>query len=625
MAAPVHNEEETLGKVYDARIMRRVFAYVRPHRRLVALAFLLLLVGSAAQLAQPYLIKVAIDGPIANKDPGGLVAIVIAFAFLLVAEFMLRFAQIYILEKIGWNVVYDLRRAVYDHLQSLASSFFDRNPVGRLVTRVTTDIESLSELFASGVVTLLGDCVKLIGIVVILFWMDVRLATLTVTVLPLLGVGTFFFRLRIRDAFRQVRTRLARLHAALHETLTGMTIIQLFRHERANASEFEQINRAHRDAELSSVSYDSVFSAMIELVGSLTVAMIIWYGGARTLGGALTFGTLVAFLEYAQKFFGPIRELGSFYSVMQSAMASSERIFALLDTKPGILSPAKPRPIPCTPRPESPRWSSTTSTSRTGDGPPAGERKCSRQRKCYGPLFRDPGERVALVGSTGAGKSTIARLLIRLYDVDRGVIRVNGIDIRELDPRVLRRKVALVMQDQFLFAGTIAANISLSDPAITAERIQEAARAVRAEPFIMSLPRGYDSAVAERGSNFSVGQKQLFALARVLAFDPAVLVLDEATASVDSETERHIQEALHAVMEARSSLVIAHRLSTIRESHRILVMHHGKVREEGTHEELLAQDGIYERLYQLQYPRSGRPIRLACGRARAASCRSAGW
>ena len=592
MTSPPHHEEETLGKVYDARIMRRVFAYVRPHRRLVALAVLLLLAGSAAQLAQPYLIKVAIDGPIANKDAGGLVGIVVAFALLLVAEFMLRFGQIYCLEKIGWNVVYDLRREVYRHLQSLASSFFDRNPVGRLVTRVTTDIESLSELFASGVVTLMGDCVKLIGIVVILFWMDVRLATLTVTVLPLLGVGTFFFRLRIRDAFRQVRTRLARLHASLHETLTGMTVIQLFRRERANERDFEQINRAHRDAELSSVTYDSVFSAMIELVGSLTVAMIIWYGGARTLGGALTFGTLVAFLEYAQKFFGPIRELGSFYSVMQSAMASAERILALLDTKPGIVAPERTTPIP----------------ERAPEGIPTVEfddvhfAYAGGKEVLSGLSFSiQPGERVALVGSTGAGKSTIARLLIRLYDADRGAIRVNGVDIRDMNPRELRRKVAVVVQDQFLFAGTIARNISLSDPTITDEKIRAAARAVAAEPFILSLTGGYDGAVQERGANFSVGQKQLLALARVLAFDPAVLVLDEATASVDSETERRIQEALHAVMAARSSLVIAHRLSTIRESHRILVLHHGRIREEGAHDALLARDGIYRMLHRLQF------------------------
>lgn len=591
---PQH-EEEALGKVYDARIMRRVWKYVRPHRSLVLLSLALLLLVSAVQLAQPYLIKLAIDGPIASGEPAGLLPIVAGFAVLLLLELGLRFGQIYYLEKTGQSVVHDLRVQVYRHLQSLHSSYFDRNPVGRLVTRVTTDVESLAEIFSSGVVTLVGDTVKLVGIVAILFWMDVRLAVLTVTVLPLLGFFAFFFRIRIRDTFRKVRARIARINAYLQEILTGMAVVQLFQRERTNDEEFEQINRSHRDADLASVRYDSIFSSVIELVGTLVIAMIIWYGGGRVLLGAVTFGTLVAFLEYAQKFFGPIRELGSYYSVMQSAMASSERLFALLDTRPEISSPAEPRRLP-----------------RDAEGEVAFE----DVRFGYqgGPTVLDGlsfhlrrGEKVAVVGSTGAGKTTIVKLLIRLYDPGSGRILIDGVDIREMDLIELRKRVGVVLQDHFLFMGTVAANIGLGDPGIPRERIEAAARAVRAHDFISVLPQGYDDEVRERGGNFSVGQKQLLSFARALAFDPPVLVLDEATASVDSRTEMRIQKALSTLMAGRASLVIAHRLSTIRNADRILVLHKGAVREQGTHDELVARSGgVYETLHRLQFQEPAR-------------------
>ncbi|HZI93596.1 MAG TPA: ABC transporter ATP-binding protein [Patescibacteria group bacterium] len=593
-----HLDEEVLGKAYDARLMKRVWRYVFPHRKLVALSTVYLLLVSAAQLAQPWLLKQAIDGPIAHKDPAGIVRIVAAFAAMLLLEFGFRFGQVYYLEKTGQSVVHDLRTEVYEHLQTLSSSFFDRNPVGRLVTRVTTDVETLSEIFSSGVVTLAGECLKLVGILAILLWMDLRLALLTITVLPLLGIVAFFFRIRIRDAFRAVREKIARMNAYLQETLTGMTVVQLFQRERANDGEFDEINKAHRDADLQSVAYDSIFSAVIELVGTLSVAMIIWYGGGRVLVGAITFGTLVAFLEYAQKFFGPIKELGSYYSVMQSAMASSERIFALLDTRADIVSPAKPATLP----------------SRSTPG--VGEVVFDDVRFTYpggievlsGLSFViRPGEKVAIVGSTGAGKTTIVRLLIRLYDVDGGAIRIDGVDIRDLDLKELRRRVGVVLQDHFLFSGTLASNIGLGDPDIPRARIEAAARAVRADEFITTLPRGYDDEVRERGGNFSVGQKQLLSFARALAFDPPVLVLDEATASVDSQTEMEIQAALRTLMVGRTSMVIAHRLSTIQESDRILLLHKGRVREEGTHAQLLAGGGIYQMLYRLQFQQPETP------------------
>jgi ATP-binding cassette subfamily B protein len=592
------HDEEVLGKAYDARLMKRVWRYVTPHKGLASISLLFLMLVSGAQLAQPYLIKLAIDGPIAAKDPTGLAGIVAIFALLLAAEFSLRFGQIYFLEKLGQNVVHDLRVEVYEHLQALSSAFFDRNPVGRLVTRVTTDVETLAEIFSSGLVALMGDLVKLIGILAILLWMDLKLAALTLSMLPLLGVVAFFFRIKIRDAFRAVRARIARMNAYLQEALTGMAVVQLFQRERANDAEFMEINRSHRDADLSSVKYDSIFSAVIELVGALAVAMIIWYGGGRVLLGAITFGTLVAFLEYAQKFFGPIKELGSYYSVMQSAMASSERIFALLDARPEIESPASPVRL------------------AGGPGGAAGEVVFENVRFAYagGPevlaglsFTIRPGEKVALVGSTGAGKSTIVKLLTRLYDIQGGSIRIDGTDIRRIELKDLRRHVGVVLQDHVLFSGTVADNIGLGDPDVSRARIEEAARAVRAHGFIKALPRGYDDDVRERGGNFSVGEKQLLSFARALAFNPPLLVLDEATASVDSQTEMQIQESLRELMAGRTSLVIAHRLSTIQDSDRILVLHKGTVREEGTHQQLLASGGIYQALHRLQFQQPEAP------------------
>ena len=591
-ATPAGHDDEVLGRAYDARLMRRLMGFVLPHSGAAWMACLYLLGVSAAQLAQPWLIKVAIDGPIARRDAAGLIGIVVAFALLLAAEFGLRFGQIYYLEKVGQSVVHDMRRAVYTHMQTMPAAYFDRNPVGRLVTRVTSDVDTVSEVFSSGLVTLLGDLLKLAGILVIMIMMDLRLTALTLAVLPLLGAIAFFFRIRLRDAFRLVRARVARINAYLHEALTGMTVVQLFRLEKANDAEFGAINRSHRDADLGSVRYDSILSAAIELVGSLSVALVIWYGGGRVLLGAISFGTLVAFLEYAQKFFGPIKELGSYYAVMQSAMASSERIFSLLDATP------------------EPRVAMTPIHLATARAAEAGAIVFDDVHFAYtpeAPVLRGmsftirPGEQVALVGSTGAGKTTIVRLLVRLYEPQSGSIRIDGVDIRQMDLRVLRRRVGVVLQDHFLFSGTVAANIGLSDPSISRERIEAAARAVQADAFIRVLPRGYDDEVRERGANFSVGEKQLLSFARALALDPPILVLDEATASVDSATEMLIQEALRTLLAERTGLIIAHRLSTIRQSHRILVLHKGTVREEGTHDQLLALDGIYSTLHRLQF------------------------
>ena len=583
------HDEATLGKAYDARLIRRLWGYVRPHRRLVVASLALMLSVSAVQLLQPYLIKLAIDDHIASGRLEGLGRLALLFLAALVAEFGLRFGQLYVLQRTGQDVVFDVRMAVFAHLQRLSSSFFDRNPVGRLMTRLTTDVEALNEAFTSGLVVILADLVKLAGIVAILLWMDWRLALITFAILPPTLLLTWFFRKRMRGAYRQVRMWIAKVNAFLQENVSGMRVVQLFSRERSTMSQFREINTGHRDAQLRGVRYDSIFSALAEMIGAVTLAAIVWGGGWSILEGMITFGTLVAFIEYASKFFGPVQELSQRYTVMQSAMASAERIFGLLDEEVEICSPAQP--------------------STVGDGGP-GEIVFDNvtfgykegQPVLHNVSFRlRPGERVAIVGWTGSGKSTLIRLLVRLYDVWEGRILLDGVDVREYDLKELRRRVGVVLQDHFLFAGTIASNISLDDPAVTREKVEHAARAVHADRFIERLTRGYDEPVRERGSNFSVGQKQLLSFARAIAFDPAVLVLDEATASVDPETEHHIRQALQTLLEGRTSIVIAHRLATVRDADRILVLHHGRLMEQGSHAELLGvEGGIYSTLYNLQ-------------------------
>jgi ATP-binding cassette subfamily B protein len=588
-SADLDQDEASLGKAYDARLLRRLWRYVRPYRATLALAFGLLVLVSAVELVQPYLIKLAIDRYVTQGQLEGLGGIAALFLAALVVEFLLRYAQMYVLERTGQNVVYDVRTDTFAHLQRLPASFFDRNPVGRLMTRVTSDVEAINEAFTSGLVMILADVVKLVGIIAILLWMDWRLALVTFAILPLMLGVTWWFRGKVRSAWRRVRTMLARLNAFLQENVSGMRLVQLFGREPANMEMFDTINREHRDMQLRAVRFDSLFSAVAEALGSITLAAIVWAGGGRILRGSVTFGTLVAFIEYAEKFFRPVQELSQRYTTMQAAMASAERIFNLLDTEPSIASPPVPRRVEGRLRGEI-AFENVTFGYNEGE-----------------PVLRDvsfrvrPGEKLAVVGWTGSGKSTLIRLLVRLYDVQEGRITLDGVDVRDYDLHELRRAVGVVLQDHFLFAGSVEYNISLGDPRVAPERVRAAAAAVHADRFIERLPGDYAEEVRERGSNFSVGEKQLLSFARAVAFDPAVLVLDEATASVDPATERNIQEALGTILRGRTSIVIAHRLATVRDADRILVLHHGTLREQGSHDELIDLDGgIYQTLWRLQ-------------------------
>lgn len=581
-------DEQRLGKAYDSRLMRRLGTYVRPHSRLLLLCLLLVLGVAGAQLLQPYVVKLVIDRSIAQGDLGLLPGLAALFLAALVAELGFRYGQIYTLEKLGQEVVFRLRRDLFSHMEYLSSSFFDRNPVGRLISRVTSDVESIHEAFTSGLVLILADIFKLAGIVVILVWMDWRMALVTFAVVPPMLLVTWYFRVKVRASYRQVRAMVARLNGFLNENVTGMRLVQLFAREKDHMAEFEDLNRRHRNAEIASVHYESAFSSMTELLGSVTLAAIVWAGGWRLLGDGITFGVLVAFIEYARRFFRPIQELSQRYAVMQSAMASAERIFQILDTDDTIPRPEQPAALD-RPRGEI-RFENVRFAYR------AGERVIHDLN-----LEIRPGERIGVVGWTGSGKSTLIRLLTRLYDVQEGRVTLDGIDVRELDPFELRRSIGVVLQDPFLFAGTIASNISLGDPRITRERIEQAARVVRADRFIERLPNGYDEPVREGGRNFSVGEKQLLCFARAIAFDPAVVVLDEATASVDPATEQRISSALETLLSGRTSIVVAHRLVTVRDADRILVLHKGRLREQGAHADLIERpDSVYRTLWELQ-------------------------
>ena len=582
-------EEEALGKAYDARLMRRLLTYLWPYRQTVAVALVAIIGHSALQLAQPYLTKLAIDSYIATGDLAGLNQIALVFLFVLLGAFVLEYIRTYTLQMTGQKIMFDLRMQVYGHLQKLDVRFFDRNPVGRLMTRVTTDVDVLNELFASGVVAIFGDVFMLIGIMAVLLSMDWRLALVAFSVLPLIVIVTQWFRRHVRGTYRTVRIWIARINAYLQEHITGMATVQVFQREKRSFDAFDGINRTHRDANVASIFFYAVFYPAIELIGALAASLIIWFGGGWVLDESLTLGVLVAFLLYAQRFFRPISDMSEKFNILQSAMASSERIFTLLDTPVKTQSPTKPTPRPA---------------------PANGRIEFDGVWFAYGDdnyVLRDvsfvvePGERIGIVGATGAGKTTIINLLMRFYDVSRGRILVDGIDVRELSLSDLRGLSSLVLQDAHLFAGSIAANVRLGDQTITDAEIRAAITSVHAKPFIDQLPAGLASPVAERGATLSVGQKQLLTFARALVYEPRVLVLDEATSSVDTETEVLIQDALRVLMKGRTTIAIAHRLSTIQDMDRILVLHKGQLREAGTHQELLARRGIYYKLYQLQY------------------------
>ena len=584
------HEEEVLGKAYDARLMRRLIGYLRPYRAHVALAIAAIIGHSALQLVPPYLTKTVIDAYIPAGDLSGLGLVAVLYLITLVASFALEYAQTWTMQLTGQRIMFDLRMQVFSHLQRLDLKFYDRNPVGRLMTRVTTDVDVLNELFTSGVVSVFGDVFTLVGIMAVLVWMDWRLALVAFSVLPLIALVTQWFRNNVRESYRTVRTWIARINAFLQERITGMATVQLYRREARDFAAFDDIDRAHRDANVQSIFYYAVFYPAVELISALAGSLIIWYGGGRVVGDALTLGSLVAFLQYSQRFFRPISDMSEKFNVLQGAMASSERIFALLDTPVQITSP---RPGPPASGAESRGAIAFENvTFAYVDGEPV-LRNVS--------FTVEPGQRVAIVGATGSGKTTIVNLLLRFYDVQQGRITIDGVDIRDMDLRALRSLFGLVLQDVHLFSGTIAANVRLGNSRIDDGQVTTALEAVHAAAFVDRMPRGLETPVAERGATLSVGQKQLLSFARALAFNPRILVLDEATSSVDTETEMLIRDALKVVMRGRTTLAIAHRLSTIQDMDRILVLHKGELRESGTHQELLGRRGIYHRLYQLQF------------------------
>jgi ATP-binding cassette subfamily B multidrug efflux pump len=580
------HDDEVLGKAYDARLMRRLLVFLRPYRLQVVAAVAAIVGLSIVQLVPPYLTKTAIDTYIPAGDLAGLSLVAILYLAVLVAAFLLEWAQTWTMQMIGQRVMFDVRMRVFTHLQRLDVRFYDRNPVGRLMTRVTTDVDALNELFTAGVVSVFGDVFTLVGILGVLVWLDWRLALVAISVLPLIAVVTQWFRVHVRESYRTVRARIARINAFLQERISGATTVQLFRREAADFAAFDEINRAHRDANIESIFFYAVFYPAVELVSALAASLLIWVGGGWVADGGLTLGALVAFLQYAQRFFRPISDLSEKFNVLQGAMASSERIFGLLDTPVAIEAPARPRTL--VPGPI--RFEHVTFAYVPGE-----------------PVLKDVsfevavGERVGIVGATGSGKTTIVNLLLRFYDVQSGRITIGDVDIRDCDPADVRAVCGLVLQDVHLFSGTIAGNVRLGNPAITNAQVQSAVEAVHAASFIDRLPGGLEASIVERGSTLSVGQRQLLSFARALALDPPVLILDEATSSVDTETEVLIGRALRTLMSGRTTIAIAHRLSTIQNMDTILVLHKGEVRERGTHQELLAARGIYRRLYDLQF------------------------
>jgi ATP-binding cassette, subfamily B, multidrug efflux pump len=599
-------EEEVLGKAYDSRLMKRLLTYLRPYKWQTGIALGSILLKVGADVLGPYLTKVVVDrylepvpglrtpfdGFLSSQPLIGIAQIAAFGASLLLFSFLLEYLQTYFMQWAGQKVMFDLRKQIFRHLQNIHIGFYDKNPVGRLVTRVTSDVDALNEMFTSGVVSLFEDVFVLVGIIVIMLHMNRRLALVTFAVLPLIIFATKLFRDRVRDSYRRIRTAIARINGHLQEHVSGMVVLQLFNREKRAYDKFSEVNAQHMDAFKDAITAHAIYYPVVEVLSSIAIASVIWFGGNEVIRNNTTIGDLAAFIQFAQRFFRPIQDFSEKYNILQAAMASSERIFKLLDTQPEIISPA---------------------VAKTPAGP--GRIEFDHVWFAYRTLpatepdwvLRDvsfaiePGETVAIVGHTGAGKTTIISLLMRFYDVQKGAIRIDGVDTKEMDLSDLRRRFGIVLQDPFLFTGTIEGNIRLGSKWITDQQVAKAAADVNLADFIHTLPKGFKEEVHERGSTLSTGQKQLISFARALAHNPKILILDEATSSVDTETEFKVRDALSRMIEGRTSVVIAHRLSTVQRADQIIVMHKGQVREMGSHQELLAKRGIYYKLYQLQY------------------------
>jgi len=582
------SEEEILGKAYDAKLMKRLLGYIKPYKHYVIFAILLNIVVAALGPIRPYLTKIAVDDYIANSDYNGLMLISLALFGSLIFQAVIQYFLTYFTQYLGQKTLYDIRTQIFNHIQKLSLKFFDKTPIGRLVTRATNDVEALGELFSSGIVMVFSDIFIIFWILGFMFFMDFNLSLVTLSVLPVLIYGTFLFRKKARESYRDVRLHLARLNSYMQEHVTGMSVVQIFNKETDELKKFSAINSDYRHVNIKSIFYYAVFYPSVELLSSIAIGLIIWYGGGEIIQGTLTIGVLFAFIQYTEMFFRPIRDLSEKYNIMQTAMASSERVFKLLDNQTMIRNPENPIRL------ENVKGNIEFKNVWFAYN---GEEYVLKDIS----LSINPGERIAIVGHTGAGKTSLINILTRFYDINKGEILLDGINIEKLDKRELRKYISMVLQDVFLFSGDIKSNINLNDIGIGDEKIMEAARIVGADKFINQLPNKYNEEVKERGATLSVGQKQLISFARALAYDPKILILDEATSSVDTETEILIKQAIEKLLVGRTAIVIAHRLSTIQNADKIIVLHKGEIRETGNHQQLLAKKGIYYKLYQLQY------------------------